>query len=257
MTTILASTASARAFNSLRLVARTAPLTLRRALSTLPQNEHVYVHEQPNKPQARYLYSYLSATPPIPSLAIGTSPTNPPHPDTLTANPTFLELVHDVIKDHATQDPEVKAQASMYASQAGSGLGSGGVFFPQQRQRRERKRNTSFTGAGGGGGTGGDGAGGASSQGGMGGAGRGGYIHVSDQRNPPDFGRVAWTDDILGSLELDSDGSFVDGHGRYQKSGTYRILTNEGMLGLSDYLREKVVERLRELDGQARKNMSG
>lgn len=88
----------------------------------------------------------------------------------------------------------------------------------------------------------------------MGGAGRGGYIHVSDQRNPPDFGRVAWPEDIFGSLELDGNGKFVDGNGRYQAAGTYRILTREGMFGLSPFLREKVVDRLKELDSQARKN---
>jgi len=88
----------------------------------------------------------------------------------------------------------------------------------------------------------------------MGGAGRGGYIHVSDQRNPPDFGRVAWPEDIFGSLELDGEGKFVDGKGRYQESGTYRVVTNEGILALSEYLRGKLVERLEELDAQARKN---
>lgn len=134
----------------------------------------------------------------------------------------------------------------MFASQAGSALGSGGAFFPNQR-----KKGRPY---GGGGGTGGGGAGGASAQGGMGGAGRGGFIHVSDERNPPDFGRVAWPEDIFGSLELDGDGNFVDGTGRYQKSGTYRIMTNEGTVGLSPYLREKLVEKLKELDTQARKN---
>ena len=155
-----------------------------------------------------------------------------------------------VIKDNAVNDPEVQAQAGMYASQAGSALGSGGAFFPQQRRDRRQTGKAS----GGGGGTGGDGAGGASSQGGMGGAGRGGFIHVSDQRNPPDFGRVSWSEDIFGSLELDGQGKFVDGTGRYQESGTYRIMTHEGTLGLSPYLREKTVERLNELDAQARKN---
>jgi hypothetical protein len=53
---------------------------------------------------------------------------------------------------------------------------------------------------------------------------------------------------------LDGDGKFVDGTGRYQVSGTYRIMTNDGILGLSPYLREKVVERLKELDAQARRN---
>lgn len=77
---------------------------------------------------------------------------------------------------------------------------------------------------------------------------------MSDQRNPPDFGRVAWPEDIFGSLEIDGQGKFVDGNGRYQKAGTYRVVTNEGILGLSTYLREKLVERLKELDAQARNN---
>jgi len=51
---------------------------------------------------------------------------------------------------------------------------------------------------------------------------------VSDQRNPPDFGRVAWPEDIFGSLEVDGKGNFVEG-GKYQESGTYRMVTNEGM----------------------------
>lgn len=211
-----------------------------------------YVHEQPNASPKQYLYSLLANSPPIPSLAMGTSPENTPTPETLTENHEFLDIVHWVIKEHAAEDPDVKAQAAMYASQSGSALGSGGVFFPQQHPAgRSDRRNKKF---GGGGGTGGTGAGGASAQGGMGGAGRGGYIHVSDQRNPPDFGRVAWPEDIFGSLEIDGEGKFVDGHGRYQRAGTYRILTNEGMFGLSPYLREKVVEKLKELDAQARKH---
>ncbi len=114
------------------------------------------------------------------------------------------------------------SQAQAMASTAGSGLGSGGVFFPQQKNRRAK-------GYGGGGGAGGDGAGGASAQGGMGGAGRGGWVHVSDQRNRPDFGRIAWPEDIFGSIEVDGQGRFVNGKGGYQPSGTYRILTREGM----------------------------
>jgi hypothetical protein len=259
MAAIFNPMSSPRTLHALRLIARTSPISLRRTLSTLPQNSNVvrynpsrsplcntnsiqYVHEQNTGGKKNYIYSYLSQTPPIASLAIASSHQHPPTPESLTENHEFMEILHWVIKDHAFEDPDVKAQAAMYASQAGSGLGSGGVFFSQQRQQRRRKQ------------AGGDGAGGASAQGGMGGAGRGGYIHVSDQRNPPDFGRVAWPEDIFGSLELDGEGQFVDGTGRYQKSGTYRVMTNEGFLGLSPYLREKVVERLEELDGQARKN---
>ena len=109
------------------------------------------------------------------------------------------------------------------ASTSGSSLGSGGAFFPQQGQKR---RGTPY---GGGGGTGGDGAGGASSQGGAGGGGRGGYIHVYDERHPPDFGRIPDPEDIFGSLEVDGEGNFVDGHGRYQRSGSYRVVTRDGL----------------------------
>lgn len=159
-----------------------------------------------------------------------------------------------MIQENAANDPDVQAQAALYASQAGSALGSGGVFFPQQKQGNMKKGNRSSRQFGAGGGSGGDGAGGASAQGGMGGAGRGGYIHVADQRNPPDFGRVAWPEDIFGSLEIDGQGKFVDGTGRYQRSGTYRVVTREGVLGLSPFLRGKLVERLGELDERAKRN---
>ncbi len=100
------------------------------------------------------------------------------------------------------------------------------MFFPQQPKKKVPR-------SGGGGGTGGDGAGGASSQGGAGGGGRGGYLHVSDLRAPPDYGRIAWPEDIFGSLEVDGKGEFVVGDGgvkgNWQASGTYRVITREGM----------------------------
>jgi hypothetical protein len=130
-----------------------------------------------------------------------------------------MKLLQSVIREHATSDPEVIAQAQAYASTAGSSLGSGGVFFVQAHSKRN-KRRTKNTG---------DGAGGASSQGGAGGAGRGGYIHVSDQRNPADYGRIAWPEDIFGSLEVDASGNFVGENGNYQESGSYRCVTREGM----------------------------
>lgn len=115
------------------------------------------------------------------------------------------------------------SQAQALASSSGSSLRSEGVLFPGQRQ----KSRTINYGARGG--IGGDGAGGASSQGGAGGGGRGGYIHVYDLRNPPDYGRIPWPEDIFGSLEVDSDGNFVDVNGRYQNSGTYRMVTRAGL----------------------------
>ena len=86
----------------------------------------------------------------------------------------------------------------------------------------------------------------------MGSGGGHGFIHVSDERNPPDWGRVAWSEDIFGSLEVDGEGRFVEGEaegegsafpGRYQRSGTYRVVTREGVLGVRGFLRGKVVER--------------
>jgi hypothetical protein len=80
------------------------------------------------------------------------------------------------------------------------------------------------------------------------GAGHGGYIHISDTRNPPDYGRIAWPEDIIGSVEVGGDGGFADGHGRWQDSGTYRVITREGILGLTDYMRARVVEELRKIE---------
>ena len=76
---------------------------------------------------------------------------------------------------------------------------------------------------------------------------------MSDVRRRPDFGRIADPDDIFGSVEVDGRGRFVGGEGggprgAYQESGTYRVVTRDGILGLSDYLRERLVERLRELE---------
>ncbi|PHH59385.1 hypothetical protein CDD81_3324 [Ophiocordyceps australis] len=71
----------------------------------------------------------------------------------------------------------------------------------------------------------------------------GGWVHLSDRRNPPDFGRTAWPEDILGSVEVSAAGQVV---GRLQPSGTYRIVTKEGILGLSPFMQGKLVQRLKE-----------
>lgn len=84
------------------------------------------------------------------------------------------------------------------ASTSGSNLGSGGVFFIPESKRKKGP------GRGGGGGAGGDSSGGASAQGGAGSGGRGGWIHVSDTRNSPEYGRIAWyvALPVLRSLKL-------------------------------------------------------
>ena len=71
---------------------------------------------------------------------------------------------------------------------------------------------------------------------------------MSDQRRPPDWGRIADPEDIFGSLEVDGEGKFVGETGNWQSSGTYRLITPDGILGLSGYLRGKVVEKLKELE---------
>ena len=60
-----------------------------------------------------------------------------------------------------------------------------------------------------------------------------------DLRHPPDFGRIPDPEDIFGSVEVDGKGQFVEEtvdsesgnkrRGNYQESGTYRIVTRDGM----------------------------
>lgn len=170
-----------------------------------------------------HILTYLDSSPPSKTLAIGVTTAVPPTPQSFKENPKFVSILNEVVSEHGHQDEDVIAQAKAFASPGGFNLGSGGSFFPGQRQEHHRASSRK---QGGGGGAGGDGAGGASAQGGPGGAGRGGFVHLSDRRNPPDFGRIAWPEDILGSVEVDESGDVV---GRLQPSGTYRIVTNEGM----------------------------
>lgn len=183
----------------------------------LPQ----YVFKDPNAPSSSaHLLSLLPTDPPTASLAIGTTTKLPPTPASFQENPKFLPILHSVIAENAASDPAVQSQAAVMISSSGTSL-----FQTARRQRT--------------------GSAGASDQGGHGSAGRGGWVHVSDLRHVPEFGRIAEPEDIFGSVEVDGDGKFVDGHGRYQPSGTYRICTNDGILGLTDFMRERVVERLK------------
>lgn len=215
------------------------PICRRTLVTTLEMNPHIHAFPDDRSINSHIL-SLLPSSPPKPQLAVGTTTKLPPTPDSLTENHNFLNILQSVLAEFAHQDAFVISQAQAMASTGGSSLGSGGAFFPQPPGNKRRGPNY-----GGGGGTGGDGAGGASSQGGTGGGGRGGYIHVYDLRNPPDYGRIPAPEDIFGSLEVDGEGKFVDGHGRYQNSGTYRVLTNQGCLGLSPFLREKLTKRLK------------
>ncbi|KAL8779282.1 MAG: hypothetical protein Q9213_007014 [Squamulea squamosa] len=213
----------------------------RKSIATLPNNPHIYIFDDP-KSLNNHILSLLPTNPPKLHLAIGSTNVIPPTADSLKENHHFLSILQSVIGIHAHEDPDIISQAQAMASTGGSNLGSGGSMFPQQRRQRQARQGPSY---GGGGGAGGDGAGGASSQGGMGGAGRGGHIHVYDYRHPPDYGRIPDPGDIFGSLEVDGKGEFVDGHGNYQTSGTYRMCTRDGILGLSPFLRQRLIERLK------------
>ncbi|OAQ81015.1 hypothetical protein VFPFJ_09470 [Purpureocillium lilacinum] len=201
------------------------------------------VFDNPSSP-ASYILTYLDTKPPSSKLAIGTTTAVPPTPQSFRENHHFVEILDQVVQEYGHLDEDVVSQARAFASPGGFNLGSGGSFFAQHRPGRGSSRKQ-----GGGGGAGGSGAGGASAQGGAGGGGRGGWVHLSDRRNPPDFGRIAWPEDILGSVEVDGSGNVV---GKVQPSGTYRIVTNEGILGLSPFLTEKLVARLKEEEGKER-----
>jgi hypothetical protein len=192
------------------------PMSLYRSASTLPNNPHIYVFPDPQN-RSSHILTLLRSEPPTPSLALGTTSKVPPTSDSLKQNPKFSQILNSVIAQNAHDDPSVQQQAAALASSGGFNLG--------------KKTSSQF--------------GGSSSQGGAGGGNRGGFIHVSDERHMPDFGRIAEPEDIFGSLEVDGNGKFVDGHGNYQESGTYRMVTNEGFFGLGKFLREKLVERLK------------
>ncbi|EGR50851.1 uncharacterized protein TRIREDRAFT_57472 [Trichoderma reesei QM6a] len=216
-----------------------------RAVSTLRNNSFIKVFKDPSAPSSHIL-TYLDSDPPSKSLAIGTTTALPPTPQSFKQNPKFVSILNEVVSEYGHQDEDVVAQAKAFASPGGFNLGSGGSFFPGQRQQRHQGSSRK---QGGGGGAGGDGAGGASAQGGPGGGGRGGFVHLSDRRNPPDFGRIAWPEDILGSVEVDGSGQVI---GKLQPSGSYRIVTNEGILNLSPFLRGKLIDRLRKEEAKER-----
>ncbi|KAK8879084.1 hypothetical protein PGQ11_000378 [Apiospora arundinis] len=220
----------------LRPISMLNGLSSRRMVSTLSNNPYIKVFPNASINNS-HLLTYLDTNPPSQRLAIGSSTANPPTPQSFSENHEFLSILNEVLAKHAAQDPQLQSQAQAFAGPGGATLGSGGVFFPQQRRKGRG------AGLGGGGGAGGGGGGGASAQGGAGGGGMGGHVHLSDMRNPPDYGRIAWPEDILGSIEVDGTGQIV---GEFQPSGTYRIITNEGILGLSDFIRTKLVERLQK-----------
>ncbi|KAJ0414861.1 hypothetical protein BJY00DRAFT_17951 [Aspergillus carlsbadensis] len=200
-----------------------------RSLSTLEGHPHIYIFPK----NGAHILSLLPSEPVSPDLSIGITSKLPPTPDSFRENPRFLETLQEVVSQHAHEDPDAISQAHVMVSTSGANLGSGGVLMPGSRQRKKRGETSA-----------------ASGQGGAGSAGRGGWIHISDNRRPPEYGRIAWPEDIFGSLEVDGHGQFVGGTGNYQASGTYRVVTRDGILGLSPFLRERLVQKLREQESQ-------
>ncbi|KAH8901020.1 hypothetical protein GQ53DRAFT_631011 [Thozetella sp. PMI_491] len=196
-----------------------------RKIATLSSNPHIKVFPITSSPNT-HLLSYLDTNPPDANVAIGSTTAVPPTPSSFQENPRFLAILNEVLAEHAKDDEGLQAQAKVFASPGGSIFSSGNTFVPRTGRRKESET----------------GAGGASAQGGAGGAGIGGWVHLSDQRNPPDFGRIAWPEDILGSVEVDGHGKLLN---NFQPSGTYRIVTREGILGLSSFLRKKLIARLK------------
>ncbi|KAF9891983.1 hypothetical protein FE257_002947 [Aspergillus nanangensis] len=203
-----------------------------RSVSTLEGHPYIYVFPA----NGNHILSLLPSEPTDHSNSIGVTSKLPPTTDSFKENPEFIQTLQNVVSKYAHLDPDAIGQAQVMVSTAGANLSSGGVLLTGARSRR-RQRSA-------------DSSGGASGQGGAGSGGRGGWIHISDNRRPPDYGRIAWPEDIFGSLEVDSDGSFVGENGNYQPSGTYRVITRDGILGLSPFLREKLVQRLREQESK-------
>ncbi|TGZ84643.1 hypothetical protein EX30DRAFT_356839 [Ascodesmis nigricans] len=192
-----------------------------RFVSTLPENDHIYVH--PTETPQIHRLSLLPT--PEPELSLGTTTVLPPTPRAFKENPLFLPLIRPILSQSAAKDPIVQSDALAFAS-------TGGSSFHAPKPRASS-----------------GGAGGANVQGGAGGAGVGGWLHVYDMRGVPAFGRIPETEDILGSILVDGSGKLVDGS--WEDNVMYRPVTAQGTIRLSDYLHQKVV------DGLNKKKKSG
>ncbi|OJJ82027.1 uncharacterized protein ASPGLDRAFT_49415 [Aspergillus glaucus CBS 516.65] len=207
-----------------------------RSVTTLDGRPYIYVFPNEVASGESHVLSLLPSKPTNSNVPIGITSKLPPTPESFKENPGFLSILQEVILKYAHEDPDNISQAQMMISTSGANLSSGGVLLTGQKARRRQASA--------------DSSGGASGQGGAGGAGRGGWIHVFDERRPPEYGRIPWPEDIFGSLEVDGEGKFVDGNGNYQPSGTYRTITRDGIIAPSPFLRKKLVQRLHEIESQ-------
>ncbi|KAF2399602.1 hypothetical protein EJ06DRAFT_59812 [Trichodelitschia bisporula] len=191
----------------------------------IPQNSHVYAIPSPEKP-SEYVLTLLPTIPPNPLLALGTTSALPPGPSTFTLNPAFSPILSATVREYGATDPDTAVAASVYAasSQSSAFLARGSGTGHKKTKTVDDKGREAGSGV------------------------RGGFVHITDRRAEPEFGRVPDPEDILGSVEVDGEGNVIGDH--VEDSGTYRVVTRRGVLGLSPYLREKLVERLKKLEAE-------
>lgn len=73
------------------------------------------------------------------------------------------------------------------------------------------------------------------------------WLHINDERNPPPWGRIAYPEDIIGSVEI-KDG--VIQKGTYQPMPAHRLMTRHGIFKLSDTLTNLVVNEAKKKASQ-------
>jgi len=68
-----------------------------------------------------------------------------------------------------------------------------------------------------------------------------GWVHVTDERGLPPFGRIPEPEDIIGSVLVQGGELRAE---TYQPMPTYRLVTPEGPMKLSPFLLQKLREKL-------------
>ncbi|GJJ14517.1 hypothetical protein Clacol_008781 [Clathrus columnatus] len=71
-----------------------------------------------------------------------------------------------------------------------------------------------------------------------------GWMHINDDRNLPEVGRISRPDDIIASVRVE-DGKMLPE--TYSPMPTYRVCTTDGLTTLSPELEEKLIFKLRQL----------
>lgn len=69
------------------------------------------------------------------------------------------------------------------------------------------------------------------------------YMPIYDLRETPKYSRIPNVDDIFGYVLVDNGGKIVPG--TYEPNALYRLCNGSGLLKLSDYLHERMVEATR------------